>query len=121
MTVTTTRGRHADTQVTSPVKRNREVQLDESFGPLLEELSEVRMTKAAAEAREKEIKDQLKAEAGPNADKLETLVIRIGGVIRAKITMQSKKGVDAKKLKEAFPEAYEACETDTEYQVVKPA
>jgi hypothetical protein len=121
MNVTTTRGRHADTQVTSPVKRNREVQLDESFGPLLEELSEVRMTKAAAEAREKEIKDLLKAEVGPNADKLETLVVRIAGVIRAKVTLQSKKGVDAKLLKESFPEAYSVCETETEYQVLKPA
>ena len=120
MTVTTA-AKHAANTTAAPTKRHRTVELDASWGPLLDELADVKLTKAEAESREKEITAQLKAAAGPNADALETLVVRVAGVIRAKISLRTRKGVDAKKLREAFPEAYEACETETEYQAVNPA
>lgn len=120
MTVNTA-AKHAADTTAAPTKRTRTIDLDASWAPLLNELADVKLTKAEAESREKEITAQLKAEAGMNTDRLETLVVRVAGVLRAKISLRARSGIDAKALQAAFPEAFEACKTETEYQVVAPA
>jgi len=48
------------------------------------------------------------AEVGVNAN----------GEITVEVSLRERKGVDTKALAEAFPEAYEACQTLTEYSVL---
>lgn len=117
-------GQHADTSAATPVtakKRTRIVEIDASFSALFDELSEVSLARMEAERREKEIKELLKATIPMNADKSETVVVRAGGKIRAKVSLRGRSGLDAKKLLEAFPEAYAAVATETTYQVITPA
>ena len=121
MTDTITRGAHAGSATKAPTKRTREVELPEEFGPLCDELADVKLTLAEAEARVKDITGQLKEAAGMNADRGETLVIRIAGRIRAKIGLQAKPVANLALLLESFPEAYGAVVGETEYQVVRPA
>lgn len=118
MTVNTAAPKHADTTVATPVKRTRDIELDESFEPLLDELSEVLITLSAAKQRSEDIKAQLKAEAGMNADKFETLIVRVKGRIRAKISLREQKRPDLKLLQEAFPEAFSTVMKDSASQVV---
>jgi len=120
MTVNTA-AKHAADTTAAPTKRTRTIELDESWKPLLDELADVKLTLSEAKSREAEITSQLKAEAGMNTDRLETLVVRVAGVLRAKISLRARTGVDAKALLAAFPEAYEACKTESEYQTVSPA
>jgi hypothetical protein len=102
-------------------KRTRIVELDESFSPLFDELSEVSLARAEAERRERELKAEILSAAGMNEDRGETLVVKAGGKIRAKVGMRLRTGVSTKDLQAAFPEAYEATKSETEYQVVSPA
>ena len=106
---------------TVTTKRTRIVELDESFSPLFDELSEVSLARKEAEQREKELKAEILAQTGMNADKLETIVVKAGGKIRAKIGLRLRTNISAKDLQAAFPEAYEATKSETEYQVVTPA
>ncbi len=123
MTVTHTEAKHASSNVAPTVakKRTRIVELDGSFAPLFDELSEVALARAEAERREKELKAEILAAAGMNADRLETLVLKVAGVIRAKVGLRGRTNISAKDLQAAFPEAYEATKSETEYQVVSPA
>lgn len=120
MTVNTA-AKHAANTTDGPTKRNTVVELDESYGALCNELADVKLTLSEAKAREKEITDELKLAAGMNKDKGETLVVKIAGVIRAKINLRGRSGVDAKMLQASFPEAFEACKTETEYQQISAA
>jgi Zn-finger domain-containing protein len=114
-------GKHAGTSAPAAAKRTRIVELPDHFGPMLDELSEVSLARAEAERREKEIKEAIKAEAGVNLDKLETLVVKVAGRIRAKIGLRGRDNANLKLLREAFPEAYASVVTESEYQVVSPA
>jgi RPA family protein len=40
------------------------------------------------------------------------------GEVRIELSKRERKGVDTKALAEAFPEAFEACQTTTEYTVL---
>jgi len=120
MTVETA-AKHAAPTTAEPVKRHREISLGSEWTDKLNELADVKLTLSEAKLREKELTDELKAAAGPNADKLETLVVRVAGVIRAKINLRGRSGIDKDKLQSAFPEAFEACQTETTYQQVNPA
>lgn len=42
----------------------------------------------------------------------------VGDAVRIEVSKRERKGVDTKALAEAFPEAYEACQTMTEYSVL---
>ena len=117
-------GQHADTSAVTPVvaqKRTRIVELDESFNPLFDELSEVSLARAEAERREKEIKDLLKSQIQGPEDKMETVVLKAGGKIRAKVGLRGRTSVSAKDLLAAFPEAYAATAKESTYEVISPA
>lgn len=112
----------ADTTPVSLVKKStRVIELDESFSPLFDELSEVALARAEAERREKELKAEILAQAGMNKDRGETIVLKAGGRIRAKVGMRLRTGVSTKDLQAAFPEAYEATKTETTFQVISAA
>lgn len=120
MTVNTA-AKHAANTTNGPTKRNTVVELDASYGTLLDELADVKLTLAEAEARKTEIVDTIKAAAGMNADKAETLVVRVAGIIRAKISLRGRETINAAILKESFPEAFEAARGESLYQAVNPA
>jgi len=120
MTVTTA-AKHAADTTANPTKRHRTVELDESYGPVCDELADAKLTLAEAKARVEELTGQLKAAAGMNEDKAETLLVRIGGVLRAKIALRGRQTINSKLLQESFPEAFEAVRGETTYQEVKPA
>ena len=42
----------------------------------------------------------------------------IDGVVRAKVSQRSRKGIEMKDLQEVFPEAYELCLKTTDYSVL---
>ena len=121
MTVNTAAKHAATTTATTSVKRHRTVELPAGFGPLFDELADVKLTLAEAKARHDELTDIIKAEAGMNEDKKETLLVRVGGVLRAKIGLRGRTNISAKDLQAGFPEAFEACSSESEYQVVTPA
>lgn len=117
-------GTHADTSATPATvakKRTRIEELDASFSPLFDELSEVMLARKEAETREKELKAEILAAITGPTDKLETVVVKAGGAIRSKISMRSRTNLDGKKLLEAFPEAYSAVSAESSYSVVSPA
>ncbi len=120
MTVITA-AKHAANTTAAPTKRTTIVELDASLAEVFNELADVKLTLSEAKTREAELVAQVKAAAGMNKDKGETLVLRVAGVIRAKVSLRGRSGIDGKKLQEAFPEAYEACKISTEYQSVNPA
>lgn len=100
------------------------VDLDESFGPLLDELAEVTHTLNLAKARDKEIKTMILAEAGytPDPDDLDRVfMIYVAGGLRKKIRTQQRTGTDEKLLLEAFPEAHAATRKATTFGVVANA
>lgn len=120
MTVNTA-AKHAADTTANPTKRHTTVELDASFGPVCDELADAKLTLAEAKARVEELTNTLKAAAGMNEDKGETLLVRIGGVLRAKISLRSRPTINSKLLQESFPEAFEAVKGETFYQAVNPA
>lgn len=94
---------------TITTKRTRIVELDESYSPLFDELSEVSLARKEAEQREKELKAEILAATGMNADKLETIVVKAGGKIRAKIGLRARTNISAKDLQAAHAPEMHAC------------
>lgn len=66
----------------------------------------------ALEKTKKELEAQIKAVLG------DAEVGIVNGEIRIEQSKRSRSGVDTKKLQMAFPEAYEATQTTTEYVVL---
>lgn len=119
---TTTRSRKAAAPVTTePKKRTTVTELPESYAAIFAELSEISLRKGELIDREKDLKQQIKDVVGEPLDKKHTIAIRVGGVLRAKIGLRGRSGLDSDKLRAAFPEAYESCQTETEYAVITPA
>lgn len=118
---TTTRGKAAETVAPSTRKRTRVVELPKNWGPVLTELQEIRSLKAEITAREKEITDHLKQAAGMNADRNETLAVKIAGIVRARISLRGRTNIDRDVLRDSFPEAWEAATSEGESQVVTTA
>lgn len=79
---------------------------------LIKQLNDARSGKAALEASENEAKAALRALLG------DALVGLIDGVERVVVSPRSRTDVDTKKLKEAFPEAYQASKKVTTYEVL---
>jgi hypothetical protein len=123
--MTKTIGKHVATPVSlvkaAPGKTTKVVELSEEFLPLLAQLSEAMIARAEAKSAEDFIKGLLKDAAGMNADKDETLVITVGGIVKAKIGLTVKEVTDESLLKTAFPEAFAATRKDSAFQVVRPA
>lgn len=123
---TTTRSRKAAATVTKtaeaePQKRTTVTELGADWRAAFDELSEVSLKRAELEAREKQLKDAILEAVGKPTDRKHSIAIRVAGAIRMKVSLRARTNVSAKDLKEAFPEAYEACSSETEYAVLTPA
>lgn len=110
--------RAANTQ--TPVPTTREIDLPDHFGAVLAELSELKHARTEIEKREKILKAEVLA-ALPPRERGVKFVVRVGGVIRANVNRIVRQGNDRKALAEAFPEAYSATLTETEYDSLNPA
>jgi hypothetical protein len=99
-----------------PVK-DVEVDLPDVAGKLLAEIAEARLAKSAADRKEKAAKAQL-TQLLPKHKKRTRLVLKIAGEIRGKVSWRSRTGLDPDLLMQGWPEAYEACKTTSEYQVI---
>ena len=121
---TTTRSRKAASTVTTavePQKRTTVTELDPSFTALFDELSVVSLERANLEQREKDIKALILEQVGKPQDRKHTIAIRVAGAIRAKVGLRGRTNINAKDLQAGFPEAYEACKSETEFPVLSPA
>lgn len=106
---------------TTPVSKATEVlDLDAALAPLFDELSNVKYVRQEAEKREKELKAQILASL-PARTKGVKFVLRVGGVIRANVSLRSRTTIKNADLLAAFPEAYAACANETDYDVLDPA
>jgi len=107
MTTQTTRKTHAARSTTAPAKRTRTVELDATWAPVLDELTEVSAARKEAEDREKQLKDLLLEATGLPDDKDETILVRVAGKLRRKVSLRSRDSIPVKECAEAFPEAYD--------------
>lgn len=83
-------------------------------------LSNTRYARMELEKKEKAIKAEILATL-PARKKGVKFVLRVAGVVRANVSLRGRTNVSAKALAEAFPEAYNACASETTYDVVDPA
>lgn len=107
-------------QIASTSKDTALFDLPSDMASKFDELSTVRYTRMEAEKREKELKAEI-LDLLPERQKGVKYVLRVAGVIRASVTQRSKTNISAKDLLAGFPEAYEACKSETSFDVVNPA
>lgn len=94
--------------------------LPAEMGAKFDRLSNVRYARMELEKEEKALKKEIAAIL-PERVKGVKFVLRVAGVIRANIRLDSKTNVKAAALLEAFPEAYEALASESSYDVLTPA
>lgn len=100
-------------KVVQEVKFEREaVVLDDATQNIINEFVATRDMLNALEKTKKELEAQIKAVLG------DAEVGVVNGEIRIEQSKRSRSGVDTKKLAMAFPEAYEATQTTTDYVVL---
>lgn len=98
--------------VTEVAIERKAVELDSSTASIITEFVTTRDMLSKLEKTKKDLEAQIKAVLG------EAEVGVLNGEIRIEVSKRERKGVDSKALAEAFPEAYEACQTLTEYSVL---
>jgi predicted phage-related endonuclease len=102
------------TKVTTAVEiTSTTIELPADAEKAIVELNSIRATLKHLEEAEKKVKATLMG----YLDGAEEGTIK--GIVRLTAKSTTRHGVDAKKLKEVFPEAAEACATETSYIVVK--
>ena len=99
--------------VTEVATTKQAATLDKETLSAIDEFIATRDMLRSLEKTKKELEATIKealgdAEVGINAD----------GEVRIEVSKRQRKGVDTKALAEAFPEAFEACQTETEYTVL---
>lgn len=77
---------------------------------LIDELNEAKRAAKAAEERKDAADKAIRALLG------DALIGTVSGAVRVELKPIVREGVDAKRLKSLFVEAYEACKTETEYK-----
>jgi hypothetical protein len=91
----------------------REIEVGKKGRKLLDKLANFRMARILAERDEKPYKAEVNEMLAGEAAKLrvgDVLVVRAEGNIRGKVTLKKRApAVNLELLKDAFPEAYEAC------------
>lgn len=108
------------TQLVSTTKDTALLDLPTEMAAKFDELSLVRYARMEAEKREKELKAEI-LDSLPERQKGVKFVLRVAGVIRANVSQRGKTTINPKTLLEAFPEAYEACKSETTFDVLNPA
>lgn len=90
----------------------------------LDKLANARIERLMAEKVERPLKDKVTAlwsEAAKDLGKGDVLVVKAAGVVRGRVTVRPRqKSVDLDLLLQAFPEAFEACVSDTESPQFEP-
>lgn len=97
-----------------------EVTLPDEAYAVVNELAKARLARIAAERQEKELKAKLFAML-PEHKKGTKLVLKVAGAIRGTVSWRQRSGIDADLLLQGFPEAYDACRSETDYQQLNPA
>lgn len=102
----------------------RKLDLGDTGRKLLDKLANARAERLAAEKVEKPLASTLKQLFADEATKLkqgDTLIIEAKGVVRGRVTLNpGAKSVDLDLLKEGWPEAFQACVSDTEHLRFSP-
>lgn len=99
--------------VTEVAMERQAVTLDADALTIINEFISTRDMLRTLEKQKKELEATIKealgdAEVGITAD----------GEVRIEVSKRERKGIDQKQLAEAFPEAFEACQSVTEYTVL---
>ena len=98
---------------TEVVTESKTIELPAEAEKLIVKLNDLRSAIKHLEELEKGVKENILAELNGAEEGL------IKGIVRVTAKEQTRHGVDAKKLKEVFPEAASVCETSSTYLVVK--
>lgn len=104
----------------APTVTDVEVNLPDEAFAVVNELAKARLIRIAAERQEKELKAKLFAML-PEQAKGTKLILKVAGAIRGTVSWRQRSGIDSDLLLQGFPEAYAACQTETEYQQLNPA
>lgn len=90
--------------------------------PMLAKMAEYNEAKKTSERIEKELKKELRELAG--APKLENknqrILLKVSGIIRGVWNFRSRTNCDLDLLMSAFPEAFDACTSKSEYEQFTP-
>jgi hypothetical protein len=102
-----------------------EIDLGDAGKVILDKMGEHRQIRLAAEREEKILKEQLQKHIDASLPKPQKphqkLLVRAGGVIRGTRSWRGRKNTDFDILLQAFPEAYEAAVSESEYTQFDPA
>jgi hypothetical protein len=102
-----------------------EVDLGDAGKVILDKMSEFRQTRLAAEREEKRLKTQLSELIDSTLKKEQKshqkLLVRAAGVIRGTRSWRGRKNTDLDLLLQAWPEAYTACVSESEFTQFDPA
>lgn len=115
MTATATPTRRARNQAAVPVTEPGTIAADESFMELVAQLQKARADAKDADLREKDAKAKILERLGKNR------VAKMFGVVVLRVSARERRGINAKLLAEAFPEAYQHCSTVSSYDVIEIA
>ena len=124
MTQTATRSKRTATAPAAP--QTHEVEVGRGGKHIIDKLANARADRLAAERVEDPLKERWRGiweDLVPAGfAKGDTLVIKALGVVRGRVTLRSRgKSIDLDLLLSAFPEAYQACVTETESLQFDPA
>lgn len=108
------------TPVTATGEDTLVLDLPDEAADLFDRLSNVKYARQEAEKQEKALKAEILALL-PERKRGVKFVLRATGVIRANVTLRSRKNVNQSDLLAGFPEAYEACVSETTFDVLDPA
>lgn len=100
------------TKETSVAVSTATVALPNEAETLIAEYNDTKAAMKSLEDRKKEVEKALRDLMG------DAEVGTIDGIDRLVIHSRTRRGVDTKKLQEAYPEAYATCESVTEYTVL---
>ena len=115
----TRKGKHTTVSVsttkttTAVVTESKTIELPAEAEKLIVKLNDLRSAIKHLEELEKSVKTDILVELNGAEEGL------INGVVRITAKEQTRSGVDAKKLKEVFPEAASMCATSSTYLVIK--
>jgi predicted phage-related endonuclease len=98
---------------TAVVTESKTIELPAEAEKLIVKLNDLRSAIKHLEELEKSVKADILVELNGAEEGL------INGVVRITAKEQTRSGVDAKKLKEVFPEAASMCATSSTYLVIK--
>lgn len=98
---------------TTVVTESKTIELPAEAEKLIVKLNDLRSAIKHLEELEKGVKENILAELNGAEEGL------INGIVRVTAKEQTRSGVDAKKLKEVFPEAASMCATSSTYLVIK--